>query len=329
MKTKQRMRLEIKEITAEGSFEGILSPYGNVDSGGDVVLKGAYEKTLKEQGNTRPLLWQHKTDTPIGQLTLEDREDGLWAKGQLLMELEEAHKAYLLIKAGIVKGLSIGFVSIRDSIEKGVRQLREIKLYEGSLVTFPMNEMALVTSVKRNGETKEDFNQELSDIQMMDAGYQMRCALWRALDSMIWSGFTKDEIISGSEMVVQQFTDAYMAYLPAFVDMLVTDGYLMVGASPMEMMTARARLETKAGRQISAANMDKLNTARDHMKSAHDIVSALVDEEAGKSATPPGAGGEPTLEPKAAEPSTSEPDLFHSWGDTFTKAAKETLGVAH
>jgi len=329
VKTKQRMRLEIKEITAEGSFEGILSPYGNVDSGGDVVLKGAYEKTLKEQGNTRPLLWQHKTDTPIGQLTLEDREDGLWAKGQLLMELEEAHKAYLLIKAGIVKGLSIGFVSIRDSIEKGVRQLREIKLYEGSLVTFPMNEMALVTSVKRNGETKEDFNQELSDIQMMDAGYQMRCALWRALDSMIWSGFTKDEIISGSEMVVQQFTDAYMAYLPAFVDMLVTDGYLMVGASPMEMMTARARLETKAGRQISAANMDKLNTARDHMKSAHDIVSALVDEEAGKSATPPGAGGEPTLEPKAAEPSTSEPDLFHSWGDTFTKAAKETLGVAH
>lgn len=327
MKTKQRMRLEIKEITAEGTFEGILSPYGNVDSGGDVVVKGAYDKTLKEQGNTRPLLWQHKTDVPIGQLMLEDRVDGLWAKGQLLMALDEAQKAYLLIKAGIVKGLSIGFVSVRDSIEKGIRQLREIKLYEGSLVTFPMNEMALITSVKRNGETKDDFNEELSDIQMMDAGFQMRCALWCALDSMIWSGFTKEEIVSGSEMVIQQFTDAYMAYLPAFIDMLVSDGYLMAGATPMEMMSAKARLETKAGRQISAANMDKLNTAREHMKSAHDIVSALVDEEAGKSATPKGAGGQPTLEPKAAEHGASEPVTDHSWGETFTKAVRDLHGV--
>src|SRR6185503_21128582 len=108
MKTKLRMRLEIKEISAEGSFEGLLSPYGNVDGGGDVVERGAYVKTLKDQGPTRPMLWQHKTDMPIGELTLEDRSEGLWCKGQLLMALPEAQKAYLLIKARIVKGLSIG-----------------------------------------------------------------------------------------------------------------------------------------------------------------------------------------------------------------------------
>ena len=54
MKTKQRMRLEIKDVTPEGTFEGILSPYGNVDGGNDVVKAGAYAKTLKDQGATRP-----------------------------------------------------------------------------------------------------------------------------------------------------------------------------------------------------------------------------------------------------------------------------------
>src|SRR5213595_2024540 len=99
MKTKQRMRLEIKDITAEGSFEGLLSPFGIVDGGGDVVESGAYTKSLNDHGNKVPLLWQHKTDVPIGELTLEERLEGLWCKGQLLMTLAEAQKAYLLIKA--------------------------------------------------------------------------------------------------------------------------------------------------------------------------------------------------------------------------------------
>ena len=84
MKQKQRMRLEIKEISAEGSFEGLLSPYGIVDGGADVVEPGAYTKTLNDHGNTVPMLWQHKTDVPIGELVLEDRPDGLWCKGKLL-----------------------------------------------------------------------------------------------------------------------------------------------------------------------------------------------------------------------------------------------------
>src|SRR5436190_1128366 len=94
MKTKLRMRMEIKEVSAEGSFEGLLSPYGNVDGGGDVVEPGAYTKTLQEQGATRPMLWQHKTDVPIGSLTLEDRPEGLWCKGQLLMSDPDAQRAY-------------------------------------------------------------------------------------------------------------------------------------------------------------------------------------------------------------------------------------------
>ncbi len=275
MKVKQRMRLEIKEVTAEGSFEGLLSPYGNVDGGADVVEPGAYTKTLQEQGNTRPMLWQHKSDCPIGELVLEDRPDGLYCKGQLLMALPEAQKAYLLIKAKIVKGLSIGFEAVKDAVNNGVRHLKEIKLYEGSVVTFPMNESALITSVKGKTETKGDFNAELTEIQLGDAGYQMRTALSCALSCVTWSDLTRDEKITAAALVIQQFNDAYMAYYPAYLDML-TEQY-----GGMELWNAK-RFETKAGKKISAATKEQIQSACDHSKSANDILLALLADEAGE-----------------------------------------------
>ncbi len=144
----------LKSITDQGTFEGVLSPYNNVDFGGDLVEAGAYAKTLAEKGDRRPLLWQHEQDCPIGELKLEDHADGLYCRGKLLMTLPDAQKAYQCIKAGIVTGLSIGYMSVRDSVENGVRHLKEIRLFEGSVCTFPQNEMALITSVK----SSEDFD---------------------------------------------------------------------------------------------------------------------------------------------------------------------------
>jgi HK97 family phage prohead protease len=277
MKVKQRLRLEIKEITAEGSFEGMLSPYGNVDGQNDVVDRGAYAKTLDEHGNTVPMLWQHKTDTPIGELTLEDRPEGLWCKGQLLMADPVALRAYLYIKARIVKGLSIGFTAVKDTVENGIRHLKEIRLYEGSVVTFPANEQALIATVK-GLEAKDDFNEELAEIQLQDGAYQMRCALMCALDSTIYSDLTRDEKISLSETIIQQFSDAYMAFLPLYLDMLTE----MYGG--MEMW-AQKRFETKAGAMISAANKQKIQAALDAMMTAHELMSTLIADEAGAKAT--------------------------------------------
>lgn len=143
-----RIRMEIKEVSEQGTFEGWLSTYGNVDEWGDMVMPGAFTKTLLDRGNSVPMLWQHQSAFPIGTLTLTDKKEGLWCEGKLEMGLQKAQEAYICLKANIVKGLSIGFRTVQDSIEKGVRQLKEIKLYEGSVVTFPMNELAQVTSVK-------------------------------------------------------------------------------------------------------------------------------------------------------------------------------------
>jgi hypothetical protein len=212
------------------------------------------------------------------------------------MELPEAQKAYLLIKAKIVKGLSIGFASVKDSIESGVRHLKEIKLYEGSIVTFPMNERALISSVKsEDGEQKGDFNAELEEIQLYQAGYQMREALSAALASLFWNGLTKEEMLKLAETIIQQFSDAYMAYLPQYIDML-SEKY-----GDVETWAAKAR-ETKAGAAISAANKDKISSACDTIKGGVDSLLALLEDKAGAT----------TLATKAAEPQPEPATKSHS-----------------
>lgn len=274
MKTKQRLRLEIKEVTAEGYFEGLLSPYNNVDLGGDMVEPGAYTKTLLENGDKIPMLWQHKADCPIGDLQLEDRPEGLWCKGQLLMSLELAQNAYLLIKAGVVKGLSIGFETVKSVYVGTVRHIKEIRLWEGSVVTFPMNQQALIAAVKGlASKDSKDFNAELAEIQLYEAGCQIRSALGCALSALIYSGLGREEVIAESLATIQQFSDAYMSYLPQYLD-LITAQY-----GSMETYAA-AKREEKAGARHSAATKTSLGAIHEHMKSATDLLSTLLDDEA-------------------------------------------------
>jgi uncharacterized protein len=312
MKTKQRLRLEIKEISTEGSFEGWLSPYGNVDGTGDVVEAGAYTKTLKDRGNKVPLLWQHQPSLPIGELTLEERPEGLWCKGQLLMADSVAQRAYLFIKARIVKGLSIGFEAVKDAVENGVRRLKEIKLYEGSIVTFPANEAALIHSVKGSVETKGDFNEELTEIQLQDAGYQMRSALFNALSSVTWaSGMTREEKISAAAAVIAQFADAYLAYFPAFLDLLAE----MYG--DMETWSQK-RFETKEGRKISAATMNSMKNACDQIKGGHDTLLALMTDEAEEKGNTLEHKAAPVLTPPAGAAALKpEPAQGHSAAESL------------
>lgn len=306
--------LEIKTIAAEGQFEGVLSPYGNVDGGRDVVEPGAFTKTLKEQGLTRVLLWQHKVDTPIGELTLEDRQDGLWAKGQLLMDLPEAQKAYLLIKTRIIKGLSIGFESIKDSIEGGIRHLKEVKLYEGSIVTFPMNEMALITAVKgKRGDhhgTKGDFNEELTEIQTLDGLYQMEHALWSALYSILWVEATRDEKVAAAETILTQFQQAFSNFFPSYLDAMEA------AYGGMETWN-RKEIEKKAGATFSAANIQKISTALGKIKGGHDDLTALISEEAGESTSEEKAANRP--DPPQGHPGEAkpEPEQDHSAAKTL------------
>jgi len=128
----------------EGSrIEGYASLFGVADQGGDVVMPGAYIRSLarmKAQGRQVKMLWQHDPGQPIGTWDeiVEDAR-GLRVKGRILTEVERGREAAALVTAGAIDGLSIGYRTItaeRDA--KGQRLLREVDLWEVSLVTFPM-----------------------------------------------------------------------------------------------------------------------------------------------------------------------------------------------
>ena len=79
---------------------------------------------------------------------MTDSAQGLMVEGQLLLSDPTAQKAYSFLKAGILKGLSIGYETVKANYVDDVRELAELKLWELSVVMFPMNEGALVTGIK-------------------------------------------------------------------------------------------------------------------------------------------------------------------------------------
>lgn len=164
--------LDLKQVSEEGEFEGYASKFGDRDQGGDTVMKGAFTDSLKRRKpNEVKMLWQHNASEPIGiwEDMKEDRT-GLFVKGRLLLSVNRARETHELMKAGVIDGLSIGFRTVRSTRDDqtGDRQLKELDLWEVSLVTFPMLESATVTSVKGDWN-KRDVERVLRDAGMPNA----------------------------------------------------------------------------------------------------------------------------------------------------------------
>lgn len=167
---------ELKESTDAGKFSGIASVYGALDLGGDVVERGAFAKTLAERPSV-PVLWQHRSDEVIGEGRLKSTQAGLTIDAELDLDDPMAVKAYRKMKRGLIKGLSIGYATVKEDIKNGIRHLQEVKLYEISLVTFPMLPAAQVTSVKsfdldalKEALEDEEFKKQVLSLLGIEAG---------------------------------------------------------------------------------------------------------------------------------------------------------------
>ena len=145
------LNLELKEVGEDGTFRGVASVYGVEDLGGDVVDKGAFTKTLSENP-TVPVLFQHDSREVIGEGRLSEWQGKLLIDGKLDMDDPTALKAHSKMKKRLIKGLSIGFQTLKSSLknveDRVVRHIEELKLWEVSVVTFPMLPAAQVTRVK-------------------------------------------------------------------------------------------------------------------------------------------------------------------------------------
>ena len=137
------------DVNTDGTFTGYLSVFDNEDSWGDIVKPGAFKRTLKNQ-KSFPLLDSHNPDWLIGDFVGKEDDKGLLIEGSLVLAVQRAKEKHALMKHGILTGLSIGFETIKDEWDRdeNVRYVKEVKLWEGSLVTFPANDLARIDEVK-------------------------------------------------------------------------------------------------------------------------------------------------------------------------------------
>jgi HK97 family phage prohead protease len=145
-------KLHIKSYGDDGKFSGYASVFNYKDHQGDVVLKGAFEKSLqtcRHENQWPKMLWQHDSASPIGFWTdIYEDHYGLFVKGQLLLDVQKGREAYSLLKKGVIDGLSIGFRLEKASRGTQGRLIHQVDLQEISLVTFAANEQAKVREVK-------------------------------------------------------------------------------------------------------------------------------------------------------------------------------------
>lgn len=174
----QNLNLDIKAVQNDGFFSGYGSVNHNLDSYRDIVQPGAFAKSIQEWQRRQkmpPVLWQHRSDEPIGIYTkLQEDEHGLYVEGQLLTnDVARAKEVHALLKAGAIDGLSIGYETVREEYESNSKtnKLHEIKLWEISIVTFPANPKARVDAVKNMLQTGEKPTLSEFEKYLRDAGF--------------------------------------------------------------------------------------------------------------------------------------------------------------
>lgn len=158
---------EISGTSTKGMIRGFASTFGNIDLGDDVVEKGAFAQTIKQNKGKFPILADHNPSKQIGwNLRAEETDEGLLVEGEIDLENPDGRSKYNLarraVEIGAKMGLSIGYTVIKavpDKERPRVRRLKELKLFEYSIVTFPMNTEAMVSDVKKFREdlSKQDF----------------------------------------------------------------------------------------------------------------------------------------------------------------------------
>lgn len=154
-----------------GTVKGYASTWDrDPDAYGDVIAKGAFTKSLErwaDLGMPIPLLYGHNTDDPeynIGAVTLaKEDERGLYIEAEFDSENPKAQYVRKLVREGRLFQFSFAFdctdyadVTLEDGTK--ARELRELDIFEVSLVQIPANQHAEVVEVKsgRRNSAKDE-----------------------------------------------------------------------------------------------------------------------------------------------------------------------------
>jgi HK97 family phage prohead protease len=155
--------IEVKADEERGTFTALASVFGNVDLGGDKMVKGAFKNTLekwRKSGRSIPVILSHQWDSLTAYVGKADPravyEDdrGLMVQGQLFMDKEAGRDVYRLMKEGLLTGWSFGYKVPAGGQKKNgkVNEVTEVDLFEVGPTLVGMNPEAQLQEVKKHPE---------------------------------------------------------------------------------------------------------------------------------------------------------------------------------
>jgi len=151
---------EVK-IGRNGRFTGYASVFDGLDSYGDTIKAGAFANTLSNRGRLPVMLFGHNPGRVIGKwLQLAEDSRGLHGEGEFTPGHSDAQDVMASMRHGAIDGLSIGFRIPKGGAEQkedGGRIIKQIDLVEISVVTFPADDAARITSVKEQLDSLESI----------------------------------------------------------------------------------------------------------------------------------------------------------------------------
>lgn len=148
--------LQIKDIdTSKRMVKGYFASFGNVDSDGDQFQKGCFAKSISENGpiSSKPrikYLAFHNPELLPGKLKeLGEDERGLYFTVEML-DTQLGKDILTQYEEGILTEHSVGFVMMQNYYDqqKACNMITEVKLFEGSVVTWGANMNTPVTEIK-------------------------------------------------------------------------------------------------------------------------------------------------------------------------------------
>lgn len=144
---------KVKDVGGR-TVTGYFSTFDFKDSDGDIIIPGAFTKSIQERGingkNRIFHLWQHWTSDILGKpKILKEDASGLYFETELA-NTALGNDVLQLYMDGIINEHSIGFQIVKSEQDHAsdTQLIKEVKLWEGSTVTWGANENTPATGVK-------------------------------------------------------------------------------------------------------------------------------------------------------------------------------------
>lgn len=172
------------DLQEDGTFSGYASVFGNKDQGGDIVVPGAFDAWLSTWNKAEEpihMLFNHFPNIVLGVFPDAQPDNiGLKVWGKLDLGTQDGREKYSNLKSKALRGMSIGYEILPGGYywdkAKEAWMLTSLKIWEISLVTFPMNTLARVGDVKSSIERGGDVTIRKIERALREQGFSQKQA---------------------------------------------------------------------------------------------------------------------------------------------------------